>query len=159
MLFPLCLFFVELLGHVYEFLSSGSSSIGQKPRSSEGTLLSMRRIKLVYEKVAWKVLAHAAVLFVAIFRARIESTRTPEQLSHLITTACTAWRFLSVKETAYSTVCATRGHKVLAHALRLEYQQIEATINGWGQVLFPTSPSGTRACLLELWLSVTCGLR
>ena len=133
MLLLLFIFFVEFLGHFYEFLSSDSSPICQKSGPSESTLLPVGRIKVVYEQVAWKVLTHSTVLN-ATFCTCMQFAFAPERLSILIATSRAVRLFLSVQETACSTVCSTRWNKLLVQQFRLEYQQIGSVIIGFGLV-------------------------
>jgi hypothetical protein len=135
MLFSFFIFFVEFLGHFYEFLSSDSSSICQKSGSGKSTLLSVGRVKLVYEQVARKALTRSTVLN-ATFRTRIQFAFAPERLSILIATSRAARLFLSVQENARSTVCATRCDKLLVQQFRLEYQQIGSVIIDFGLLPF-----------------------
>jgi len=125
--------FVEFLGHLYEFLSSNSSSICQESSPSEDTLLSMCRVKLVHEQITWKVFANPTVLDSACC-ASVQFAFAPERMSILVAASRATWFLLSVQECTCSAIRATRCNKFLAHSFRLGYQQIGSIIIGFGLV-------------------------
>ena len=74
--------FVKFLGHFYELLCSNSSSIRQESSPSKSALLSMCRIKLVYEQITGEVFTNPTMLNSA-FCAGVQFAFAPERMSIL----------------------------------------------------------------------------